>query len=115
MRLWRERHTSGFADHRRLFRRGADAECRASVSTGDGLAYTNAERNLNKMLTKRQIERQDFVDNKIFEFLQEFLPPSKEMKWDIEVIGAVRDVIQDQIVDKQKAMSAGQFYPYIKI
>ena len=68
-----------------------------------------------KTLTKQQIERQDFVDNKIFGFLQEFLPPSKEMKWDIEVIGAVRDVIQAQIVDEQRAMSAGKFYPYIKI
>ena len=68
-----------------------------------------------KTLTKRQIERQDFVDNKIFGFLQEFLPPSKEMKWDIEAIGAVRDAIQEQIVDKQKVMSAGKFYPYIKI
>jgi hypothetical protein len=67
-----------------------------------------------KTLTKRQIERQDFVDNKIFELLQIFLPPSKTMKWDIEAIGAIRDAIQEQIVDKQKLMSEMQFYPYIK-
>jgi tRNA uridine 5-carbamoylmethylation protein Kti12 len=66
-----------------------------------------------KTLTKRQIERQDFVDNEIFEFLQKFLPPSKTMQWDIEVIGAIRDAIQEQIVDKQKLMSEAQFYPYI--
>ena len=67
-----------------------------------------------KTLTKLQIERQDFVDNEIFELLQKFLPPLKTMNWDIEVIGAIRDAIQEQIVDKQKLMSEVQFYPYIK-
>ncbi len=56
-----------------------------------------------------------FVDNQIFELLQNFLPPSKKIEWDIEVIGTVRDAIQEQIVYKQKIMSEGQFYPYIKI
>jgi len=37
------------------------------------------------------------------------------MKWDIETIGAVRDAIRGQIVDRQKAMSEEQFYPYLKI
>ena len=67
-----------------------------------------------KTLTKRQVERQDFVDNEIFELLQKLLPPSKTMKWDIEAIGAIRDAIREQIVDKQKLMSESQFYPYIK-
>lgn len=66
-------------------------------------------------LTKPQIGRQDFVDNKIFELLQKFLPQSKTMEWDIEVIGAVRDTIRKEIVDRQKAMSEEQFYPYLKI
>ena len=66
-------------------------------------------------LTKQQIEKQDFVDNNIFELLQRFLPQPKTMKWDIEAIGAVRDSIQEQIVDRQKAMSEDQFYPYLKI
>ena len=68
-----------------------------------------------KTLTERQTERQDFVDNEIFELLQRLLPPSRTVKWDIEVIGAIRDAIQEQIVDKQKLMSEMQFYPYIKI
>jgi hypothetical protein len=62
-------------------------------------------------LTKQQIARQDFVDNEIFELLQKLLPLSKPMKWDIEAIGAVRDAICEQIVDKEKAMSEKQFYP----
>ncbi len=67
-----------------------------------------------KTLTKRQIERQDFVDSEIFELLQKFLPTSKTMEWDIEVIGAIRDAVQEQIVYKQKLISEIQFYPYIK-
>ncbi len=66
-------------------------------------------------LTKPQIKRQDFVDNKVFELLQEFLPQSKTMQWDIEAIGAVRDAIREQIINKQKVMSEEQFYPYLKI
>ena len=65
-------------------------------------------------LTKQQIKRQDFIDNAIFELLQKFLPQSKTRKWDIEVIGAVRDAIRKQIVDRRKAMSEMRFYPYLK-
>lgn len=39
------------------------------------------------------------------------LPPSKKMDWNIEVIGIVRDTIEEQIVDNQKVMSEVQFYP----
>lgn len=65
-------------------------------------------------LTKQQIERQDFVDNQIFELIQKLLPPSKQIDWDIEAISAVRDAVGEQIVDK-KLMSEMQFYPYLKI
>lgn len=63
-------------------------------------------------LTKQQIERQDFVDNQIFELMQKLIPQSKNIVWNIEVIGAIRDVIGKQIVDKQKLMSEAKlFYP----
>ncbi len=62
-------------------------------------------------LTKKQIERQDFVDNEVFELIQKLLPSSKKIEWDIEVIGTVRDAIREQIVDKQKLMSESRFYP----
>lgn len=62
-------------------------------------------------LTKQQIERQDFVDNQIFELMQKLLPPSKQIDWDIEAIGEIRDAIRKQIVDKQKLMSELKFYP----
>lgn len=64
-------------------------------------------------LTNRQIARQDFVDNQIFELIQKFLPQSKQIDWNIETIGAIRDAISEQIVDK-KFISEMQFYPYLK-
>lgn len=67
-----------------------------------------------KILTRYQIKRQDFVDNQIFELIQELLPPSKQIDWNIETISAIRDAIGKQIVDK-KLMSEMQFYPYLKI
>lgn len=66
-----------------------------------------------KTLTKQQIKRQDFVDNEVFELIQR-LAPSAKMKWDIEVMGTIRDEIRKQIVGK-KFMSEMKFYPYIKI
>ncbi len=62
-------------------------------------------------LTKKQIERQDFVDNQIFELMQKLLPTSEQIDWDIEVIGAVRDVAREQIVNNQKLASEAKFYP----
>ena len=66
-------------------------------------------------LIKQELERQDFVDNGIFELIQKLLPADKQLEWNIEIIGDVRDAIQEQIVDKQKAMSEEQFYSYLKI
>ena len=65
-------------------------------------------------LTKKQIKRQDFVDNEIFELIQRLMP-SVKIKWDIEVIGNIRDSMRIQIVDKQKLTSETKFYPYLKI
>ena len=64
-------------------------------------------------LTKQELERQDFVDNQIFELIQKFLPASKQLNWDIETIAAIRDIICRQVVGK-KFMSETQFYPYLK-
>lgn len=65
-------------------------------------------------LTEKQIKRQDFVDNEVFELIQRLAPAAK-IKWDIEMIGSVRNSIQIQLVDKQKLMSEAKFYPYLKI
>ena len=64
-------------------------------------------------LTKQQINRQDFVGNQIFELIQKFLPPSKQIDWDIEMIGTIRDAMRKQLVSKQKIINEEQLYPYI--
>ena len=64
-------------------------------------------------LTARQIERQDFVDNAIFELINELIPSDKEMDWDIEAIGEIRDSIQSQLVSRGFC-SEQEFYPYIE-
>ncbi len=54
------------------------------------------------------------MDNEIFELIQR-LAPSAKIKWDIEMIGNVRDSIRIQLVDEQKFISEARFYPYQKI
>ena len=64
-------------------------------------------------LTDHQIARQDFVDNAIFDLINELIPSDKEMEWDIEVIGEVRDVIQAMLVGRG-ICTEQEFYPYIE-
>ena len=61
-------------------------------------------------LTDKQIERQDFVDNAIFELINELIPSEKKMEWNIEMIGEIRDSIQSQLVEKGFCTKA-DFYP----
>jgi len=64
-------------------------------------------------LNKKQIERQDFVDNSIFELLQSLNPIDNNFDWDIEMIGSIRDTIQSWIIEKTNC-SEQEFYPYIE-
>ena len=66
-------------------------------------------------LTKRQIARQDFVDNQIFVLINSLLPASKRMGWDIELIGNIREAIRRKIVEEAKIVDEKHFYPFIKI
>ena len=63
-------------------------------------------------LTKIQIDQQDFVDNTIFDSLKTLNPTTKELDWDIEMIGSIRDVIQGWIIEKMDC-SEQEFYSYI--
>jgi hypothetical protein len=67
-----------------------------------------------KELTDKQIDRQDFVDNAIFQLVQTVNPTDKKIKWDIEMIGEVRDVIRQWIVERMKIADEQTFYPYIE-
>lgn len=66
-----------------------------------------------KILSKQELKRQDFVDNEIFRLIQKLVPKAKKLEWNIEIIGAVRDVIRKQVVDREKIMREAKFYPYI--
>ena len=67
-----------------------------------------------KELTKHQIYWQDFVDNAIFDLIQKVNPSGKEIEWNIEMIGDVRDVIQEWAVDKLEIITEQDFYRYFE-
>ncbi len=61
--------------------------------------------------TKQNIARQDFVDNKVFELINELLPERKKIDWNIEVIANVRDAIFSAVSDKVGGLDEFKFYP----
>lgn len=64
-------------------------------------------------LTYKQIERQDYVDNVIYEMLIDLIPNKKSINWDIDAIGRVRDVVS-QVFAEKKLCNEQEFYPYIE-
>jgi hypothetical protein len=58
-----------------------------------------------------QIKRQDFVDNQIYDLVRRLTPSKREIDWDIEMIGDVRDTIQHWLVDQYKIVDELEFYP----
>lgn len=67
-----------------------------------------------KELTDEEIARQDYVDNEIQRLIEALSPTKESIDWNIEMIGDVRDAIQDWIVDKLKLSSEQNFYPFIE-
>lgn len=65
-------------------------------------------------LTEEQIERQDNVDNAIYQLIQELNQTADKIRWDIEMIGEVRDVIEDWLVERLKITDEQSFYPYLE-
>jgi hypothetical protein len=63
-------------------------------------------------LTQEQIERQDFVDNTVYDFIRELTGQPSE--WNIEMVGAVRDAVREVIVDELGRMTEQEFYPFLK-
>lgn len=64
-------------------------------------------------LTKKQIQRQDFVDNAVFDMLKLINPSRKRLDWDIELIAEVRETARRVLQDKLKIREQ-KFYPFIK-
>ena len=65
-------------------------------------------------LSKKQIDRQDFVDNSIYKLLQNLNPSVLEIKWDIDQISQIREEIENIIVKKMNLCSEQEFYPYLE-
>jgi len=61
--------------------------------------------------TEDQINRQDFVDNEIYDLVKRLIPSMREIEWDIEMIGDIRDTIQHWLVDRYKIVDELEFYP----
>ena len=66
-----------------------------------------------KELTSLEISIQDYVDGVIFELIQSLNPTKQPTEWNIEMIGDIRDTIEDWVVDKPKMCTDGEFYSYI--
>ena len=62
-------------------------------------------------LSDYQLKRQDFVDNEIYDLVRRLIPSTKEIEWNIEMIGNIRDTIQHWLVDKYKIVDELEFYP----
>lgn len=67
-----------------------------------------------KSLTYLETSRQDYVDGEILKLIQTLNPTDISIRWDIEMIGDVRDVIEDWIVAKLKLCTEKDFYPFIE-
>ena len=61
-------------------------------------------------LTDNQIQRQDFVDNAIYNLLREVNPSEKSIEWNIESIGEIREVIRVWLVERHATTDEMSFY-----
>jgi len=62
------------------------------------------------MTEQEKIDQQDFVDNAIFSLIQELNPSKKEIKWDIEPISEIRDVLI-KLYTELNLCAEDEFYP----
>lgn len=69
---------------------------------------------MNKLI-REDIERQDFVDNEIYELINQLNPTSKNIEWNIENIARIRDLLKEVYVDEMNICTEFEFYPFIKI
>jgi hypothetical protein len=61
-------------------------------------------------MSDEQIKRQDFVDNTIFELIQRTNPTKRQIYWDIEMIGNIRDSLVRGLQNKL-GISEFDIYP----
>jgi len=65
-------------------------------------------------MSDEQIRRQDFVDNAVFQLINDINPTSNKLSWNIEMIGEIRDNVRQWLVERLRICDEMSFYPYIK-
>jgi len=63
-------------------------------------------------LSRKQIKRQDFVDNSIYNLMQDLNMSKQKIDWDIEFIGEIRNIIKNRFKELN-ICSEEEFYPYL--
>jgi hypothetical protein len=61
-------------------------------------------------MSDEQIKRQDFVDNAVFELIRQTNPTMRQISWDIEMIGNIRDSLVSEL-QKKLGISEFEIYP----
>ena len=61
-------------------------------------------------MSDEQIKRQDFVDNAVFELIRQTNPTKRQIPWDIEMIGNIRDSLVSELQEKL-GISEFEIYP----
>ena len=51
------------------------------------------------------------LHNQIHDLVKRLIPSEREIKWNIEMIAAIRDTIQHWLVDHYKIVDELEFYP----
>jgi len=63
------------------------------------------------MTEREKIHKWDFVDNTIFEMIENLNPSTKELEWDIKPISEIREVLVSYFVEELKLCTENDFYP----
>jgi len=66
------------------------------------------------MTEEQKYAQQDFVDNSIFDLINNLCPSSDEINWDISVITEIRLILQNLYVNKFELCDDEEFYPSIE-
>lgn len=64
-------------------------------------------------LTREDIERQDFVDNQIYDLINSLIHSENRIEWNIEMIGNIREIVRREVVENRNIMSEMEFYPFV--
>jgi hypothetical protein len=51
------------------------------------------------------------LHNEIIDLVKRLIPSTREIEWNVEMIGDIRDTIQHWLVDKYKIVHELEFYP----